>query len=79
MLAGRAGGLHGALANDLRSRATRLRNGEIPGGGKGLSYYNYSYNNLSSSFYDLYRVVVFSPLENAYGLLPSNENVIKIS
>ena len=28
---------YGTCANDLRSRATRLRNGDIPGGGKGLN------------------------------------------
>ena len=33
----------------------------------------------SSSFCDLYRVVVFSARENAYGLLPSKENVFIIS
>jgi len=44
-----------------------------------VSYYNFSYNNLSSSFCDLYRVVVFSARENAYGLLPSKENVFIIS
>ena len=30
---------YGTCANDLRSRATRLRNGDIPGGGKGLKPY----------------------------------------
>ena len=55
---------------------TLLRDGYVP---HEQSYYNLSYNNLSSSFYDLHRVVVLFPRENAYGLPPSEENVFTIS